>query len=39
MARRKFQALGVYKRVHINPETRRMTLPEPFYDALRLEDR
>ncbi len=38
MARRKFQALGVYKRVHINPETRRMTLPEPFYDALRLED-
>lgn len=32
---RKFQSLAAYKRIHINPETRRMTLPEPFYDALQ----
>ncbi|WP_393965847.1 hypothetical protein [Exiguobacterium sp. S22-S28] len=38
MANRKFQSLAAYKRVHINPETRRMTLPEPFYDALQLND-
>lgn len=35
---RKFQSLAAYKRIHINPETRRMTLPEPFYDALQLKD-
>lgn len=35
---RKFQSLAAYKRIHIYPETRRMTLPEPFYDALQLKD-
>ncbi|ASI35574.1 MULTISPECIES: hypothetical protein [Exiguobacterium] len=38
MATRHFQSLGAYKRIYINPETRRMTLPEPFYDALGLTD-
>ncbi|HCN58156.1 MAG TPA: hypothetical protein DIS82_08340 [Exiguobacterium sp.] len=38
MASRKFQSLAAYKRVHINPETRRMTLPEPFYNALQVKD-
>jgi len=38
MARKTYHSIHSYKRIHINPETRRMTLPEPFYDALRLDD-